>query len=130
MCVILWCFCVNRVMVKMKNLLNGNTWLWERGKFMNRRYLMQVCSHLGFQQWPGNLEIFFLPHWVAGFCGNSVTNADVAALPPTLLLRQKNNYKKTNYRKVLLLRPCRIKTMHSAFKTTFFWSELAVFSAI
>ncbi|XP_064640023.1 kinesin-like protein KIF28 isoform X2 [Lineus longissimus] len=29
------------VMVKMKNLLNGNTWLWERGKFMNRRYLMQ-----------------------------------------------------------------------------------------
>ena len=28
-------------MVKMKNLLNGNTWLWERGKFMNRRYLMQ-----------------------------------------------------------------------------------------
>ena len=31
-----------RVMVKMKNLLNGNTWLWERGKFMNRRYLIQV----------------------------------------------------------------------------------------
>ncbi|KAK3085516.1 hypothetical protein FSP39_004469 [Pinctada imbricata] len=30
-----------RVMVKMKNLLNGNTWLWERGKFMNRRYLIQ-----------------------------------------------------------------------------------------
>ncbi|XP_074645604.1 kinesin-like protein KIF28 isoform X2 [Tubulanus polymorphus] len=29
-----------KVMVKMKNLLNGNTWLWERGKFMNRRYLM------------------------------------------------------------------------------------------
>lgn len=29
------------VMVKMKNLLNGNTWLWERGKFMNRRYLIQ-----------------------------------------------------------------------------------------
>ena len=29
-------------MVKMKNLLNGNTWLWERGKFMNRRYLIQV----------------------------------------------------------------------------------------
>jgi len=25
----------------MKNLLNGNTWLWERGQFMNRRYLMQ-----------------------------------------------------------------------------------------
>ncbi|PVD20791.1 hypothetical protein C0Q70_18952 [Pomacea canaliculata] len=31
----------NQVMVKMKNLLNGNTWLWERGKFMNRRYMMQ-----------------------------------------------------------------------------------------
>ena len=31
-----------RVMVKMKNLLNQNTWLWERGKFMNRRFLMQV----------------------------------------------------------------------------------------
>ncbi|XP_025115263.1 kinesin-like protein KIF28P isoform X3 [Pomacea canaliculata] len=30
-----------KVMVKMKNLLNGNTWLWERGKFMNRRYMMQ-----------------------------------------------------------------------------------------
>ncbi|XP_071172322.1 kinesin-like protein KIF28 isoform X26 [Mytilus edulis] len=30
-----------KVMVKMKNLLNGNTWLWERGKFMNRRYLIQ-----------------------------------------------------------------------------------------
>lgn len=31
-----------KVMVKMKDLLNGNTWVWERGKFMNRRYLMQV----------------------------------------------------------------------------------------
>ena len=31
-----------RVMVKMKNLLNNNTWLWERGKFMNRRYVIQV----------------------------------------------------------------------------------------
>ena len=30
-----------KVMVKMKNLLNGNTWLWERGKFTNRRYLVQ-----------------------------------------------------------------------------------------
>ncbi|XP_052232106.1 kinesin-like protein KIF28 isoform X2 [Dreissena polymorpha] len=29
------------VTVKMKNLLNENTWLWERGKFMNRRYLIQ-----------------------------------------------------------------------------------------
>lgn len=25
----------------MKNLLNGNTWLWERGKFITRRYLIQ-----------------------------------------------------------------------------------------
>ncbi|XP_078606813.1 kinesin-like protein KIF28 isoform X8 [Branchiostoma floridae x Branchiostoma japonicum] len=30
-----------KVVVKMKNLLNGNTWLWERGKFMNRRYMIQ-----------------------------------------------------------------------------------------
>ncbi|XP_078336850.1 kinesin-like protein KIF28 isoform X16 [Crassostrea virginica] len=30
-----------RVTVKMKNLLNGNTWLWERGKFITRRYLIQ-----------------------------------------------------------------------------------------
>nr|XP_019926809.2 kinesin-like protein KIF28P isoform X17 [Crassostrea gigas] len=29
------------VTVKMKNLLNGNTWLWERGKFITRRYLIQ-----------------------------------------------------------------------------------------
>ncbi len=28
-------------MVKMKNLLNGNVWLWERGKFINRRYVIQ-----------------------------------------------------------------------------------------
>ncbi|CAL1526285.1 unnamed protein product, partial [Lymnaea stagnalis] len=25
----------------MNNLLNGNVWLWEHGKFMNRRYLIQ-----------------------------------------------------------------------------------------
>ncbi|XP_041375232.1 LOW QUALITY PROTEIN: kinesin-like protein KIF28P [Gigantopelta aegis] len=31
----------SRVMVKMKDLRNGNTWLWERGKFMNRRYMIQ-----------------------------------------------------------------------------------------
>lgn len=37
-----------RVMVKMKNLLNGNTWLWERGKFMNRRYMMQVNKFILF----------------------------------------------------------------------------------
>ncbi|XP_067934246.1 kinesin-like protein KIF28 [Watersipora subatra] len=36
-----------RVMVKMKNLLNSNTWLWERGKFMNRRYIMQEM----YQSW-------------------------------------------------------------------------------
>lgn len=30
-----------KVMVKMKSLLNGNVWLWDRGKFMNRRFLMQ-----------------------------------------------------------------------------------------
>ncbi|XP_071958666.1 kinesin-like protein KIF28 [Antedon mediterranea] len=29
------------VMVKMKNLLNENTWVWGRGKFINRRYLIQ-----------------------------------------------------------------------------------------
>jgi len=29
-------------MVKVKNLLNENVWMWERGKFMNRRYMMQV----------------------------------------------------------------------------------------
>ncbi|XP_048735911.1 kinesin-like protein KIF28 isoform X5 [Ostrea edulis] len=31
----------SKVTVKMKNLLNGNTWLWERGKFITRRYLIQ-----------------------------------------------------------------------------------------
>ena len=35
-----------RVMVKMKNLLTENSWLWERGKFMNRRYLMQVGNNI------------------------------------------------------------------------------------
>ncbi|CAK8695890.1 unnamed protein product [Clavelina lepadiformis] len=30
-----------KVMVKVKNLLNGNLWMWERGKFMNRRYMIQ-----------------------------------------------------------------------------------------
>lgn len=29
-------------MVKMKNLMNNNVWLWDVGKFMNRRYLIQV----------------------------------------------------------------------------------------
>ena len=30
--------------MKMKSLLNGNVWLWDRGKFMNRRFLMQVLK--------------------------------------------------------------------------------------
>lgn len=30
-----------KVMVRMKNLLNNNVWLWDRGKFLNRRFLMQ-----------------------------------------------------------------------------------------
>ena len=30
-----------KVSVKIKNLLNDNVWLWDRGKFTNRRYLMQ-----------------------------------------------------------------------------------------
>jgi hypothetical protein len=28
-------------MVKMKSLTNGNEWLWDRAKFMDRRFLMQ-----------------------------------------------------------------------------------------
>ncbi|RUS83416.1 hypothetical protein EGW08_008837 [Elysia chlorotica] len=28
-------------MVKMKNLLNGNTWLWPHGKFVDRKYMIQ-----------------------------------------------------------------------------------------
>nr|XP_054748335.1 kinesin-like protein KIF28 isoform X2 [Lytechinus pictus] len=30
-----------KVTVKMTSLLNGNEWLWERGKFINRRYVVQ-----------------------------------------------------------------------------------------
>ncbi|GFO20644.1 kinesin-like protein, partial [Plakobranchus ocellatus] len=30
-----------QVMVKMKNLLNGNTWLWAHGKFVDRKYMIQ-----------------------------------------------------------------------------------------
>ena len=37
---------INRVCVKMKNLVNENVWLWERGKFTNRRFLMQVCHNI------------------------------------------------------------------------------------
>lgn len=28
-------------MVKMRNLENGNEWLWDRNKFINRKFLMQ-----------------------------------------------------------------------------------------
>eukprot|EP00118_Oscarella_pearsei_P011068 m.71435 g.71435 ORF g.71435 m.71435 type:complete len:1006 (+) comp35741_c0_seq3:25-3042(+) len=34
-----------KVMIKMRSLLNGNVWLWERGKFTNRRYVMQDLYH-------------------------------------------------------------------------------------
>ncbi|XP_072169328.1 kinesin-like protein KIF28P [Diadema setosum] len=30
-----------KVVVKMTSLLNGNEWMWERGKFINRRYVIQ-----------------------------------------------------------------------------------------
>merc|ERR1712235_5874 len=30
-----------KVVIQMKDLNTGNLWLWERGKFMNRRYMMQ-----------------------------------------------------------------------------------------
>jgi len=30
-----------KVVVKMKNMLNNNVWTWDRGKFTNRRYIMQ-----------------------------------------------------------------------------------------
>jgi len=49
------------VMVKMKNLLNSNTWLWERGKFMNRRYIMQVrlCSVNKSRECESQIQIQF-----------------------------------------------------------------------
>uniref|UniRef100_A0A1I8F8X7 Kinesin motor domain-containing protein n=1 Tax=Macrostomum lignano TaxID=282301 RepID=A0A1I8F8X7_9PLAT len=31
----------SKCMVSMRNLMNDVVWMWERGKFMNRRYLMQ-----------------------------------------------------------------------------------------
>jgi len=31
-----------KVLVKMKNLVNGNEWLWDRAKFMDRRFMMQA----------------------------------------------------------------------------------------
>ncbi len=30
-----------KVMIKMKNLLNGNEWTWDRAKFTDRRFQMQ-----------------------------------------------------------------------------------------
>lgn len=33
--------CQLRVMIRMKNLQNNIVWMWERGKFMSRRYLIQ-----------------------------------------------------------------------------------------
>merc|ERR1712117_769112 len=29
------------VMIKMTNLLNGNTWLWDRSTFTNRKFIME-----------------------------------------------------------------------------------------
>ena len=31
-----------KVLVRMKNLQNGNEWLWDRAKFMDRRFMMQA----------------------------------------------------------------------------------------
>ena len=30
-----------QVKVKMKNLANDNEWLWDKNKFINRKYIMQ-----------------------------------------------------------------------------------------
>ena len=30
-----------KVVIQMKDLNTGNLWMWERGKFMNRRFMMQ-----------------------------------------------------------------------------------------
>ena len=49
-------FIVHRVMVRMKNLLNNNVWLWDRGKFLNRRFLMQVVNKLqSLTKFPGTI---------------------------------------------------------------------------
>ena len=29
-------------MVKMVNLLNSNSWLWDRSTFVNRKFIMEV----------------------------------------------------------------------------------------
>ncbi|CAH1778943.1 unnamed protein product [Owenia fusiformis] len=47
-----------KVMVKMKNLLNGNTWLWDRAKFVNRRFMMQDL----YQSWlDGDESVLNIP---------------------------------------------------------------------
>ncbi|KAK0041455.1 kinesin-like protein KIF28P [Biomphalaria pfeifferi] len=46
-----------RVMVKMKNMLNGNTWLWESGKFMNRKFLIQEM----YQKYQDGENIALIP---------------------------------------------------------------------
>ena len=30
-----------QIIVKMKNLANDNEWLWDKNKFINRKYIMQ-----------------------------------------------------------------------------------------
>ncbi|KAK2181347.1 hypothetical protein NP493_403g07034 [Ridgeia piscesae] len=46
-----------KVMVKMKDLLTKNTWLWERAKFMNRRYIMQDM----YERWLDGEDISKIP---------------------------------------------------------------------
>eukprot|EP00111_Clytia_hemisphaerica_P009015 TCONS_00026419-protein len=46
-----------KVCVKMKNLVNENVWLWERGKFTNRRFLMQDL----YQRWMEGEDISKVP---------------------------------------------------------------------
>ena len=47
-------------MVRMKNLLNNNVWLWDRGKFLNRRFLMQVKQCYRFIISISDLDLKFL----------------------------------------------------------------------
>lgn len=46
-----------KVSVKMKNLINENIWLWDRGKFTNRRFLMQDL----YQRWLDGEDISKVP---------------------------------------------------------------------
>ena len=34
-------YILSQVKVKMKNLTNDNEWLWDKNKFINRKYIMQ-----------------------------------------------------------------------------------------